>query len=378
MDVALRHGYSFGIWQIGGDRFPEWIDSRVGWTGWRKLPCKGKQLQVPFLWQQHWELPPPLPLLNTTSSPKVCTMWEQGENSPLATSLPAKIPWAYHITKYHSPEHPRDSGYQRWLWWGWGVDGDNGTRYPGFFCSHSFVWTSASRLFVGCLSWQWVLTSNRGCHLSSASTAPTRASSKSWQGASSGLCFTFLHLSHNNKGPAEETSANPLPLPCSFEMHQSRKIVFFSRFWFAPRACPFLSWIRSGGKHNVLCLYRVHTIPIPRCSMENSSTVYCPVDGQREPCSLWDSVTLMFLFHLVLLCHQKSRCAPIGQRSANLITRNKNSWDGSREGEQREARGMQFTAPDSPCWQGALHQSQVNQILFQPLLAPQLFWCHHG
>lgn len=39
---------------------------------------------------------------------------------------------------------------------------------------------------------------------------------------------------------------------------------------------------------------------------------------------------------------------------------------------------MQFTEPDSWCWQGSLCQSQMNQIPFQSVLAPQLFWCYHG
>lgn len=39
---------------------------------------------------------------------------------------------------------------------------------------------------------------------------------------------------------------------------------------------------------------------------------------------------------------------------------------------------MQFTEPDSRRWQGALCQSQMNQIPFQSVLAPPLFWCHHG
>lgn len=74
-------------------------------------------------------------------------------------------------------------------------------------------------------------------------------------------------------------------------------------------------------------------------------------------------VMLMFLFHLAQVCHQNGWCAPIGNRSVNLITKNKNSWDGSREGEQRESRGMQFTEPDSLCWQGALPEPSESDFL---------------
>lgn len=143
-------------------------------------------------------------------------------------------------------------------------------------CSSSFVWTSPAWLF-DCLSWQRVATLNRGCHLSLAAAALTRAGSNSsspggphWQGLplafvlhSSISCTVTrapkeaVALDRNSPRANHWANASQVQIAqekCSTEKlrpldfflllivlkcSNKEKSAFFSWFWFAHRVCHF-------------------------------------------------------------------------------------------------------------------------------------------
>lgn len=165
-------------------------------------------------------------------------------------------------------------------------------------------------------------------------------------------------------------------LKCS----SKEKSTFFSWFWFAAGVCPFLTWIRSCGKQNVLCLWRVHTIPISCSLMENSK----PFIGQgmdKESLVACGALSCWCFFSTCAHKSPKGPCVPIGNRSVKLITKNTNSGGkkmiqegGKTERSQRDAiywawfmmlAGSSLPEPD---------ESDSLSVC----AAPQLFWCHHG
>lgn len=219
--------------------------------------------------------------------------------------------------------------------------------------------------------WWWQCSPERG-----ATAQPWRP----WLvGALPGLCFAFFHLSHSNKGPGKEAAAARTPqtetdgaqtagwnashfgaqrstLPkwtwdvCWFSFlleilkySSKEKSTFFSWFWFAAGLCPFLTWFRSCGKHNVLCLWRVHTIPTS-CSLMENSKPFIGLGMDKESLVACGALSCRCFFFTCAHKSPKGPWVPIGNRSVKLITKNINSGGkkmsqegGKTERSQRDA-----------------------------------------